>query len=126
MKKSLELKLEQLLERFEEIGHLISEQEVIADTERFTALSKEYAQLEPVANDFDKLKKAERELAALQDILSSDDSELILMAKEEQPEIQSSIETLQQALQFHLIPKDPLDEGNVYLEIRAGTGGDGR
>lgn len=124
MKPSLKLKLEQLLERFEEIGHLLSEQSVIANTEQFKALSKEYAQLEPVADDFSKLSDAEEELVSLEELIHSDDADLIEMAKEEKPDIERLIATLNQTLQMHLIPQDPNDEGNIYLEVRAGTGGD--
>lgn len=124
MKKSLKLKLEQLLERFEEISHLLSEKSVISNTEKFKALSKEYAQLEPVAEDYSKLSDAEKELTSLDELIHSDDPDLIQLAKEEQPEIQSLIAHLNEMLQMHLIPQDPNDEGNVYLEVRAGTGGD--
>ncbi|MCH9764182.1 MAG: peptide chain release factor 1 [Gammaproteobacteria bacterium] len=124
MKKSLKLKLEQLLERFEEIEHLLSEQSVIADTEQFKALSKEYAQLEPVANDYTKLADAEKELISLGELIDSGDADLISIAKEEHLIIKKQIAALNQTLQMHLIPKDPNDEGNIYLEIRAGTGGD--
>ncbi|MDX2347103.1 MAG: peptide chain release factor 1 [Legionella sp.] len=124
MNKSLKLKLEQLLERFEEISHLLSESSVIANTEKFKALSKEYAQLEPVADDYSKLSDAEKELASLDELINSDDIDLIQMAKEERPDVQQLIVALNNTLQMHLIPNDPNDEGNVYLEIRAGTGGD--
>ncbi len=124
MKTSLRVKLEQLLERFEEIGHLLSDSAVIADTEQFKALSKEYAQLEPVAEDYRQLAAAEDELTSLDELIQSDDADMVSMAKEERPEVQKRIETLTETLQVHLIPKDPNDEGNVYLEVRAGTGGD--
>ncbi len=124
MKQSLKLKLEQLLERFEEIGHLLSDPAVIGDTEKFKALSKEYAQLEPVASDYSKLSETEKELASLDELLASDDADLIQMAKEERPLLEKQRDTLTNDLQMHLIPKDPNDEGNVYLEVRAGTGGD--
>jgi peptide chain release factor 1 len=124
MKQSLKLKLEQLLERFEEIGHLLSEQSVIANTEQFKALSKEYAQLEPIADDYGQLADAEKELLSLDELIRSDDADLVQMAKEERPDVQKTIISLNEILQVHLIPQDPNDEGNVYLEVRAGTGGD--
>ncbi len=124
MKKSLKLKLEQLLERFEEIGHLLSEKAVIADTEKFKALSKEYAQLEPLANDYQQFSDAEKELVSLEELITSDDPDLVAMAKEERQTVLASIAALTDTLQMHLIPKDPFDEGNIYLEVRAGTGGD--
>ena len=124
MKKSLKLKLEQLVERFEEVSHLLSDPTVIAHNEQFKALSKEYAQLEPVAATFAASSEAEEELATLQELLDSDDIEMAAMAADELPSIKKQIETLQETLQMHLIPQDPNDEGNVYLEVRAGTGGD--
>ncbi|MDF1646865.1 MAG: peptide chain release factor 1 [Legionellaceae bacterium] len=124
MKKSLRLKLEQLLERSEEIGHLLSDSSIISNTEQFKALSKEYAQLEPLADDYKKLSDAEKELISLNELIESNDPDLIDMAKEELSEVQNLIIMLTETLQMHLIPKDPNDEGNVYLEVRAGTGGD--
>lgn len=124
MKKSLKIKLEQLFERFEEIKHLLSDPDVIADTDQFKALSKEYAQLEPVAEDYENLMKAESEQDSLNELMTSGDKEMMAMAKEEYAELESHIKALNTALQVHLIPADPNDKGNVYLEIRAGTGGD--
>ncbi|MDF1828257.1 MAG: peptide chain release factor 1 [Legionellaceae bacterium] len=124
MKKSLKFKLEQLVERFEEVSHLLSDPSVIANNEQFKALSKEYAQLEPVAATFDACSTAESELVSLQELMDSDDAEMAAMAADELPAIKEKIEMLQETLQMHLIPKDPHDEGNVYLEVRAGTGGD--
>lgn len=124
MKKSLRLKLEQLLERSEEIGHLLSDSSIISNTEQFKALSKEYAQLEPLADDYKNLSDAEKELISLNELIESNDPDLIDMAKEELSEVQNLIIMLTETLQMHLIPKDPNDEGNVYLEVRAGTGGD--
>jgi peptide chain release factor 1 len=123
MKKSLEQKLEHLLERFQEVGRLLSEADVIANTNQFKLLSKEYAQLEPVANCYSIYLKALDNIKDLEDMLASDDKELIAMASEEILASKSSLKTLEEELQWHLIPKDPDDNRNVYLEIRAGTGG---
>ena len=124
MKKSLELKLEQLLERFQEIGRLLSEATIIADQNQFRALSKEYAQLEPVATCYDHYLQAQENVASLQELMSGDDKELATMATEEIDTAIAAVETLDEELQGHLIPKDPDDERNIYLEVRAGTGGD--
>ena len=124
MKKSLELKLEQLLERFQEIGRLLSEATIIADQNQFRALSKEYAQLEPVATCYDHYLQAQENVASLQELMSGDDKELATMATEEIDTAIAAVETLDEELQWHLIPKDPDDERNIYLEVRAGTGGD--
>jgi peptide chain release factor 1 len=124
MKKSLKLKLEQLVERFEEVSHLLSDPAIIANNEQFKTLSKEYAQLEPVAAAFAAYSEAEDELVSLHELMDSGDAEMAAMAADELPSIKKQIEALQETLQMHLIPQDPNDEGNVYLEVRAGTGGD--
>lgn len=124
MKKSLELKLQQMQERFEEISHLLSESTVIADQPKFKALSKEYAQLEPVANCFNQYLEAIGNLQSLQELKDGDDKELAAMADEEIQSAQTNVNQLDEELQWHLIPKDPDDERNIYLEVRAGTGGD--
>ena len=124
MKKSLEFKLQQMLERFEEVGRLLSEASVIADQNKFKTLSKEYAQLEPVASCYETYLEAQTNYASLQELEASDDEELANMAKEELDEAQKRVDELDEQLQWHLIPKDPDDERNVYLEVRAGTGGD--
>lgn len=124
MKKSLELKLEQLLERFQEIGRLLSEASVIADQSQFKALSKEYAQLEPVATCYNQYLEAQANLASLQELLEGDDKELAAMAGEEIDAANAAVDKLDEELQWHLIPKDPDDARNIYLEVRAGTGGD--
>lgn len=124
MKKSLELRLEQLLERFEEVNHLLSDATVIADQTQFKALSKEFAQLEPITTCFSEYQKAKEELDSLNELMKSDDPEMVALAEEDHPKTVKQIATLAETLQQHLLPKDPDDERNVYLEVRAGTGGD--
>lgn len=124
MKLSLELKLQQMLERFQEIARLLSESDIIADQQQFKTLSKEYAQLEPVATCYEHYVKACEQLNILQEIIAGEDVELISLAEEELTDIQALIQTLHDELQQHLIPKDPDDERNIFLEVRAGTGGD--
>lgn len=124
MKKSLEAKLEQLLERFQEVGRLLSEASIIADQNQFKNLSKEYAQLEPVASCYDTFLQARANVESLQDLLNGDDPELAEMANEEIKSAVATVDDLDTQLQWHLIPKDPDDSRNVYLEVRAGTGGD--
>lgn len=124
MKKSLEFKLQQMLERFQEVGRLLSEASIIADQNQFKALSKEYSQLEPVAHSYEQYIKATENLNALQEMLDGDDKEMSLMAEDEIDGAKTAVETLDDELQWHLIPKDPDDERNIYLEVRAGTGGD--
>ncbi|HHF7368570.1 TPA: peptide chain release factor 1 [Legionella bozemanae] len=124
MKKSLELKLQQMLERYQEVGRLLSEASIIADQNQFKTLSKEYAQLEPVATCYETYIEAKNNLSSLQELLEGEDEELASMAAEELESAQKQVEELDEQLQWHLIPKDPDDERNVYLEVRAGTGGD--
>ncbi|HAT2047064.1 TPA: peptide chain release factor 1 [Legionella pneumophila] len=124
MKKSLELKLQQMLERYEEVGRLLSEASIIADQNQFKSLSKEYAQLEPVSQCYESYLEAKNNLDSLNELLESDDKDLAAMAEEEIDTVKKQIEELDEQLQWHLIPKDPDDERNIYLEVRAGTGGD--
>ena len=124
MKISIEHKLQHMQERFEEIGHLLSDASVIADQEKFRNLSKEYAQLEPLATCYTEYCAKKDELASLEELQNGDDPELASMAKEELSDTQAAITKLDEALQYHLIPQDPDDARNIYLEVRAGTGGD--
>jgi len=124
MKKSLELKLEQMLERFQEVSRLLSEASVIANHDEFKALSKEYAHLEPVANCYNLYLETKENASSLQELIDGDDKELAAMAREEIDAANIAVEKLDEELQWHLIPKDKDDERNIYLEVRAGTGGD--
>lgn len=124
MKASLELKLEQMLERFQEISRLLSEASVISDQNQYKPLSKEYAQLEPIATCYDSFLQARDTVSTLQEMINSDDTELASMALEEIDAAKETVTALDEQLQWHLIPKDPDDSRNIYLEVRAGTGGD--
>jgi len=124
MKKSLESKLEQMLERFQEVGRLLSEASIINSQTQFKALSKEYAQLEPIATCYEHYVQACANRDSLQELLDSNDIELAAMARDEMDSAKTAVDQLDEALQWHLIPKDPDDGRNIYLEVRAGTGGD--
>lgn len=124
MKKSLEIKLEQLLERFQEVNLLLAQTAVIADQNQFKNLSKEYAHLEPIADCYRNYLEVNKNLASLQDLLQGEDKELAALAAEEISTEENKLQQLTADLQWHLLPKDPDDTRNVYLEIRAGTGGD--
>ncbi|MFA5959906.1 MAG: peptide chain release factor 1 [Tatlockia sp.] len=124
MKKSLESKLEQMLERFQETNRLLSEPSVINDQTKFKTLSKEYAQLEPVAQCYQTYLDALENNRSLKEMMAGEDKELAAMAEEEIRGSEEKLAELDEALQWHLIPKDPDDERNIYLEVRAGTGGD--
>jgi len=122
MTPSIRRKLEALAERHEEIGLLLSQPEVHADNTRFRELSREYAQLEPVAMALRGHIEAERELAETRAML--DDPELRDMADDDVRRLEQHLVDLDEQLQVLLLPTDPRDEANLYLEIRAGTGGD--
>ena len=122
MTPSIRRKLEALAERHQEIGLLLSQPEVLADNTRFRELSQEYAQLEPVAASLREHERAERELAESRAML--DDPELREMALDDVARLERRLQDLDGELQLLLLPKDPRDEANLYLEVRAGTGGD--
>ena len=122
MTPSIRRKLEALAERHEEIGLLLSQPDVLADNTRFRTLSQEYAQLESVATSLREHDQAERELADTRAML--DDPELRDMASEDIGRLQQRLLELDSELQLLLLPKDPRDEANLYLEVRAGAGGD--
>ncbi|KAE9529293.1 peptide chain release factor 1 [Testudinibacter aquarius] len=122
MKPSIITKLENLQERYEELQALLGDPSVINDQDKFRAYSKEYAQLEDVVQCFGKWRRLQLNLEEAQTLL--DDPSMREMALEEIDESRNEIEQLEQQLQVLLLPKDPNDEYNCFLEIRAGTGGD--
>ncbi|MGV6858753.1 MAG: peptide chain release factor 1 [bacterium] len=124
MNPSIQQKLEGLADRFEEITGLLADPDIISDQNKFRELSQEYGQLEPVTKAFSGYKQTEEDLAAAEEMLQDDDPDLREMAQEEKKSLQEKVEQLEQELQLLLLPKDPHDESNVFLEIRAGTGGD--
>ncbi|WP_339086770.1 peptide chain release factor 1 [Shewanella chilikensis] len=124
MKESVIRKLEGLLERNEEVLALLSDADVIADQDRFRALSREYAQLEDVVKGFKAYQQAQVDLQTAQEMLAEEDLELKEMAQEEIKAARAQLELLEGELQILLLPKDPNDASNAFLEIRAGAGGD--
>lgn len=122
MTPSIRAKLEALAERHEEAGLLLAQPEVIGDSNRFRALSREYAQLEPVAAALREHDQAQRELAESRAMLA--DPELKEMAADDVARLEQRLQELDGELQILLLPTDPRDEGNLFLEVRAGTGGD--
>ncbi|NVJ58859.1 MAG: peptide chain release factor 1 [Gammaproteobacteria bacterium] len=124
MKESIRLKLEGLVERHEEISALLGDPDVISDQNKFRDLSKEYAQLEDVVKTFKEYQSAVDSVETAEEMLKDSDPEMREMAQEELKQGKSDCERLELELQKLLLPKDPNDEKNIYLEIRAGTGGD--
>ena len=124
MKASLLNKLDNLSDRFEELTALLGDAEVISKQTQFRAYSKEYAEIEPVIATFRELRKVQSDLEGAQALLKDSDADMREMAEEEVAQAKETLVTLEDKLQRMLLPKDPNDGRNVYLEVRAGTGGD--
>lgn len=124
MNKSVYLKLEGLVERFEEVQALLSDPETISNQDKFLALSKEFKQLEVVVNAFNDFRGAEDDLETAEEMLKEEDPDMREMAQEEFKAAKKAIEELEHELQILLLPKDPNDDNNCFIEIRAGAGGD--
>ncbi|TCO81147.1 peptide chain release factor 1 [Plasticicumulans lactativorans] len=124
MKDSIRSKLERLTERHEEVGALLSDPEVIGQQERFRSLSQEYAQLEPVARAFGAYRERLDAIAAAQAMTEDADPELRALASDEVRTLTADLEAREHELALQLIPSDPHDDANLFLEVRAGTGGD--
>ena len=122
MKTSIVAKLEALQERHEEVEALLGDAGVIADQERFRALSREYAQLTDVTNCFRQWQQVQEDIATAEMLL--DDAEMREMAYDELKLAREQSEVLEQQLQVLLLPQDPDDERPCFVEVRAGTGGD--
>ncbi len=124
MKESIQNRLRQVAERYEEIALLLAQPDVFSQAGRFRDLSREYAQLEPVVQTWQQWKTAAAAVSEAQQMLREPDPEMRRLAEEELDTHQTIIERLERDLQLLLLPRDPNDESNIFLEIRAGTGGD--
>jgi len=124
VRESIRFKLESVAERFEEIAGLLSDPDVIGDQNQFRELSKEYARVEPVVKLFNEYETLSGDVAAAEEMASDSDAELRDMGREELTGLTQQQDVLLIKLQKSLIPPDPHDDANVFLEIRAGTGGD--
>ncbi len=124
MKESVYRKLEGLVERYEEVQALLSDASVISEQSRFRELSKEFSQLEEVSHAFNRFRQAEEDLSAAEEMLKDNDPDMREMAQEEFKAAKAQLEGLDKELQILLLPKDPNDNNNCFLEIRAGAGGD--
>src|SRR3954452_3901607 len=103
---------------------MLGDPTTIADKDRCRELSKEYARLAEVVHDFDEYRKLESDIAASEELRASDDPELRELAEDEHHDLVTRRDAREQSLLAHLVPKDPDDDANLFLEIRAGTGGD--
>jgi len=124
VKDSIRHNLESSRDRFEELAGLLADPDVIGNQNRFRDLSREYARLEPVIHLFREFERLEGDIAAARDMARDEDAEVRAMGEDELESLGASRERLLDELQKSLIPPDPHDDSNIFLEIRAGTGGD--
>ena len=124
MNSQMRAKLEHLLERREEINALLADPGVIGDQNSFRDLSIELADISPVVDHFEQYQALDVELAETREMVEDDDPAIRRLANDEMPRLHSELEENVQTLRKLLIPKDPNDQRNIFLEVRAGTGGD--
>jgi peptide chain release factor 1 len=124
MKDSIRQKLEKAEQRLEEVGSLLADPDVLGNSQRFRELSVEYSRLAPTATAFGQYRRLEQELSTVQAMLTDSDAAMRELGEEELTAVRSAIAQRETELQLLLLPEDPRDERNIYLEIRAGTGGD--
>lgn len=121
---SIHARLQQAKERHEEISMLLSTQDVMADQNRFRDLSVEYSQLEPIVSTWNDWQASNEAINEAQVLLKSKDKDMREMAAEELEDASKTQANLEKQLNLLLLPKDPDDDSNIFLEVRAGTGGD--
>ncbi|MCG6201537.1 peptide chain release factor 1 [Psychromonas antarctica] len=124
MKATIISKLEGLVERYEEVQALLGDPATISDQNKYRELTREYSQLEVVVLSFQAYQGAVEDLKAAEMMQEDDDPEMREMAKDEIKDAQESVDKLEDELQILLLPKDPNDDRNCFLELRAGAGGD--
>lgn len=118
-------KLDKVVARFEELSEEIVSPEIVNDKKKYAASMKEYSDLQDLVGDYREYQSVSKNLASTKELLESeDDPEMLELAKAELPELEESLEVLEKKLKVHLLPKDPNDDKNILVEIRAGAGGD--
>jgi peptide chain release factor 1 len=117
-------RLEQIAARYEELGREMASDEVINDHERYQKVAKQHRDLEPVVESFRDYQQTRQGIADAQSMLAETDPDIRAMAQEELTQLEERLPKIEEDLKLKLLPKDPNDEKNVILEIRAGTGGD--
>ena len=124
MKESIRQRLQKLSDRFEEVGRLLATDEVAGGSQQFRELSMEYARLQPLAQRFGRYHGLERDLAAARDLQADPDAGMRALGEEEVGQVQRKLEAAESELRRLLLPTDARDDQNIFLEVRAGTGGD--
>jgi len=124
MKPAIQSRLENLDLRLEEISALLSDPSVIGAQERFRALSREYSEIQPLVDRYREHRETVHELSTARAMLDESDPGMRDMAEDEVKRLSALLASLEQDLQTLLLPKDPNDTRNIFLEIRAGAGGD--
>ena len=118
-------KLEGVKSRFSEVGELLNSPDVMADMKRYIKLNREYKDLKPVVESYERYKSAVDNLESSRALLASEkDEEMREMAKAEIDELLNAIPEMEEEIRYLLLPADPEDDKNAVMEIRAGTGGD--
>jgi len=124
MKDTIRLRLEKMTDRFEEVGRLLAAPETSGGSQQFRDLSMEYSRLQPLAERFGAFRSLEADLAAAREMRSDPDQGMRALGEEEVTRVQERMAAEEVALSGLLIPKDERDDKNIFLEVRAGTGGD--
>jgi peptide chain release factor 1 len=117
-------RLEQIAARYEELGREMASDEVVNDHERYQKIAKQHRDLEPVVDSFRDYQRTKQGIADAQGMLAETDPDIRAMAQDELTQLEERLPKIEEDLKLRLLPKDPNDEKNVILEIRAGTGGD--
>jgi peptide chain release factor 1 len=117
-------RLEQIAARYEQLGREMASDEVVNDHERYQKVAKQHRDLEPVVETFRDYQRTKQGIADAQTMLAETDADIRAMAEEELTQLEERLPKIEEELKLKLLPKDPNDEKNVILEIRAGTGGD--
>ncbi len=124
MLESVKKKLEEIQVKFSKMESELSKPETIENQTKFTSISKEYSNLKPIVDSFSEFKLVEENIDESNQLLNDSDSEIRALAQEELESLKNKKDSLEENLKKMLLPKDPNDEKNAFIEIRAGTGGD--
>jgi peptide chain release factor 1 len=124
MKDAIRQRLEKMDDRFEEVGRLLADPQLAGGSQQFRDLSMEYARLQPLAERFRGYRGLERDLAEAEEMRDDQDAAMRSLGEEEIGRVRKHLDAEEAELRKMLVPKDPRDERNIFLEVRAGTGGD--